>query len=270
MSLDKSALELVQDTVLAAENQANDHTAFEIATLPDAMSIFSLEKYQEQRNRFRATFATNTLADYINYVNQNNGSESYINAKNMSANTIFDIGDIDEPGHCEHKAGLLLVKSPEYSAILDINGQRLSQRALSEFLEDWSHYIDVLDANGEEMETRTAINSIRRITIESLLKGENQISNMSESKSTLETIEAKSGDAPLPAWIYFECKPYEGFNNRTFAMRISVSTAHNDPKLRATIQTIEKHKAEMGSELAALIKEGSPDINTYLGTLYTD
>jgi len=168
MSLDRSALELIQETILTAENKADSRSEFAISTISKNMQIVSLEKYQEFRNRFRAEFETETLADYIAYVKENSGSHSYINAGVMRAVTVFDIGDEDEAGHCEHKAKLAMVKTPEYSAVLGVNGERISQRVLAEFIEDWMPNISVVDADGEDMENKVAINAIRRITIENL------------------------------------------------------------------------------------------------------
>ena len=271
MSLDRSALEHIQELSIAAEKiTEGGKTFFETVVLPKSMAVYSLEQHQKYRNRFRAEFYTKTLADYLDYVKDNDGECVYVNPAAMRAVTIFDIGDNTNPGHCKHKAKLSLEETPEYKAVLGINEQRLSQRQLAEFVEDWIPNISVVDANGNDMESRVAINAIRRITIESISKGESQISNMSQSKSALESIEARSGDFALPAWITFDCAPYEGFADRLFAMRLSVSTAQGEPKLRATIQKLEKHKVEMANELSTKVKAYLPDVDAYLGTIDTE
>ena len=133
MSLDRSALEHIQELSITAEKiTEGGKTFFETVVLPKNMAVYSLEQHQQCRNRFRAKFETETLADYLTYVKHNSGKCVYVNTAAMRAVTVFDIGDNTKPGHCEHKAKLSLEKTPEYLSILKINEQRLSQRHLAE------------------------------------------------------------------------------------------------------------------------------------------
>ncbi|PCI14287.1 MAG: hypothetical protein COB71_02870 [Thiotrichales bacterium] len=81
-------------------------------------------------------------------------------------------------------------------------------------VEDTDTPVIAIDKDDKEVDTKLAINSIRKITVEAIKKGDHEHSNLSASKSSLEKIEAKGDN--LPAAFIFKSKPYEDLSEREF------------------------------------------------------
>lgn len=264
MSIDKSAIEHIQKT--ATDIREVEQTDFPTVAISKSLELCSLEEFQKHRNYFRGIFNTNTCDDFLGYVAENNGSSCFINAETMSAQSIFDLGDSEAPGHAKHRAILTLDKSAPYIEVLANNNRRTSQRELAEWIEDYRDFIEVLDENGEEMQNTAAVAAIRRITIEAVRKQGNDQRTFGESKSAMESIDAKSEDGPMPAWILFTCKPYEDLKERTFHSRISIITRGEEPQLTTRIIKLDVIKEEMATEFKGLLADKyEGDIKFYLG-----
>ncbi|MGH1371160.1 MAG: DUF2303 family protein [Cellvibrionaceae bacterium] len=244
-----------------------DTTKTPLAALPDDMKIASLEQYMEFRSNFRGEFSTISIEEFVSYSNSDLcvAASCFINAIEMKAVSFFDIGDIESPGHCRHKAILTLEKTAEYKALLSIDGLQISQKKLAEWIEDWHEAITVLDPDGNDIETKRAIAAIRNITIEEKRSLESSQESFSSSKSAMEKIEAKSRDAE-PAFIEFDCVPYSHLQKRKFLLRLSIITS-GEPKLVARIIRHESAIEEMGNELQQTLDEGmdSSRITTFVG-----
>jgi len=85
----------------------------------------------------------------------------------MSARAFFDIGTLDAPGHCNHRAIVELNTTAAYRAIKGIDGDRLTQQDLAEFIEDWQDAIKAFEKPGDEttMSLKAAAEAIRNVTI---------------------------------------------------------------------------------------------------------
>ena len=264
MSIDKTAIEHIQKT--ATDLREVENTDFPTIALSESLKLHDLEKYQQYRNYFRGIFETKTCKDFLEYVSENKGANCFINADSMSAKSIFDLGDKESPGHAKHQANLTLKKSAPYIELLANNETRMNQRELAEWIEDYRDFIEVLDENGEEMQNTAAVAAIRRITIEAIRKQGNEQRTFGESKSAMESIDAKSEDGPMPAWILFTCKPYEDLKEQTFHSRISITTRGDEPKLTMRIIKLDVIKEEMATEFKELLaKEHDGDMKFYLG-----
>jgi uncharacterized protein YfdQ (DUF2303 family) len=88
---------------------------------------------------------------------------------------------------------------------------------------------------------------VRSITIEGLRKVEASEQQLSSSRSAFEHVLASSKDT-LPTHIYFKCVPYQGFDERTFVMRLGIRTS-DKPAIVLRVINREQHDEEMADEL---------------------
>lgn len=255
--MEKAAVELLQKTanipeVLAAAKSVTSDSP--MIVLPEGYRLTDLESSMPYRRSYRGTFSTDSVPDYIEYIKMFDvdGSKCFISSTSMSAKTIFDMGDVAKPGHQEHEARLVMAKTSAYEAILDLNGNRLDQKDLAEWIEDWRDFIKAEDTTGAAMTASAAAQAVRKITIEATRKMESEVGDFSEHMSELEKIEASSSMA-MPAWLYFTCKPYNDLSEVQFGLRISIMTGGDKPAFRVRITQLESIKEEITAEFKELI-----------------
>ena len=265
MSIDKSAIEHIQKT--STDLREVENTDHKVIAITPSLELKSLEQYQEFRNQFRGKFHTSSMKDYEEYLSEHNGTNCFIDIDSMSSNSIFDLGDKEKPGHAKHTASLKLKKTAPYSELIRHDQSPGNQRELAEWIEDWKDYIQIIDETGADMDIVPAVAAIRRITIEAIRKQGNETRTFGESKSSLESIDAKSEDGNMPAWIVFTCKPYEDLPEHTFHSRISILTSTDKPKLVTRIIQLEAIQEEIATEFKELLKKDLPkEIDIFIGT----
>ena len=64
-----------------------------------------------------------------------------------------------------------------------------------------------------------------------------------------------SSKEPIPELVYFKCTPYEGLEERTFVLRVSILTTDDKPRLVLRIQRLQLHVEQMASELAQTVSD---------------
>lgn len=236
---------------------------------PDGLEIVSLERYQEGRYRFRGSLKTTSISDFVKYsvsYSDTPGVRCFIDAEDMSAKTIFNLGTIAAPGHADNSAVIGLKKTSPFSAVLSVNGRRQGQKELAEWLEDWRDFLLAFDAEGNTLDIKQAIGAVRRITIESSRSSDHEDSDFSAKKSIMENVEAKSKDI-MPAAFEFKCTPYEELQERAIKLRYSILTSHDTPALVLRIVQLENLEEQMAQEFRDLLAskfEGS-QIETFIG-----
>ncbi|QXB92558.1 MULTISPECIES: YfdQ family protein [Providencia] len=236
---------------------------------PEGLEIVNLEKYQNNRYRFRGSLKTTSISDFVKYCigySDADGVRCFINAEDMSAKTIFNLGTIAAPGHADNSAVIGLKKTSPFSAILSVNGRRQGQKELAEWLEDWRDFLLAFDAEGNSLDIKQAIGAVRRITIESSRSSDHEDSDFSAKKSIMENVEAKSKDI-MPAAFEFKCTPYEELQERAIKLRYSILTSHDTPALVLRIVQLENLEEQMAQEFRDLLAskfEGS-QIETFIG-----
>lgn len=250
----------------------NSHQS--VAALHKDFVLENLEKFELQRARFRGKFSTaepDALASYAKNKGANNAS-CFINAQQMSAALIFNIGSDAEPGHCDDKAHLGLEMTAPYKALLGIVDKRLAQKDVAEFIEDWRQLMSAsseadVDGNVTALPLAKAIHAIRKITIEAKATTESESRNFGATSTSMDSIDVKSADMP-PAFLHFTCEPYRGLAVRTFDLRLSVIT-DRQPALTLRIVRHETVQEEMAKEFEGLINsklgEIEPAIKTFIG-----
>lgn len=226
-------VKLIQDTAVQAQ-KANRLDGTERAViLSDGQKVESLEKISVTRFRYRGQYTTNVLADFETFSRKTCGegaAQVFVSIDDMSAKAFFNLGTLADPGHGDHTATLKLKPTAAFSALNAIHGQKLTQKQLAEWLEDWNLNVAPSYASGDDKTLQRAITAIRKITIKSKAQSTSQTGNFAASRSAMEEIEAQSGN-DLPDGFTFYCEPYLGLAARTFKLSLSVLTGDDDPKL---------------------------------------
>ncbi len=267
--LDASAIKEVRDMSFSnlLEERLSSADCPAVA-LPESVRIHSLESLQDGRFRFRGKMETANILDFSRYCKKfaDVGVRSFINADNMAAVTVFNLGTLATPGHADNTAVLKLKRTAPFQALLNINGSKNSQKDLAEWLEDWSEYLLAFTADGEVLDIKKAVGGVRKITIESSSAADHEDSDFGAKRSVMESVEAKSKEV-MPAAFEFKCMPYEGLGERRFKLRYSVLTGGNAPVLVLRIVQLETAEEQMATEFRELLESNFADVEveTFIG-----
>ncbi len=125
--LDSGTFQQVKDLVLSGYHLNDIHgLACPTALLPQNTSVESLERYSLERFRFRGAMDTTSIDDFVRYsvayALEEEKARCFIDADNMLARSIFNIGTLDNPGHADNVASIKLKKTAPFRALLAING----------------------------------------------------------------------------------------------------------------------------------------------------
>ncbi|MCK8543196.1 YfdQ family protein [Yersinia ruckeri] len=268
-ALNSSAIQEIRNMAMTTlvEEKLSSADCLTIA-LPDNVAIHNLEKFQNGRFRFRGNLKTNSIDEYVKYSSgyAGNGVRCFIDADDMSAKTVFNLGTLEEPGHADNTANLSLKKTAPFRELLAIDGQKKRQKELAEWLEDWREYLMAFDADGNILDIRQAVGAVRRITIESTSSADHEDNDFSGKRSIMETVEAKSKDI-MPAGFEFKCVPYEGLGERRFKLRYSILTGGDVPVLVLRIVQLEGEQEKIAQEFRDLLisKFTGIEIETFIG-----
>lgn len=266
--MDESAIRLIQQTAIGANDNRQARMPEGTIALPDNFRIHDLDQYLENRRRYRGGFTTASLSDFVAHVIANKGeSQGYIDADKLSATVFFNLGDVLSPGHGDWTATLQLKATAAYRALLGVAGKQLSQRELIEWLEDWNGNVDgFLGPDDAYVNASAAIEAIRKINIKSTKDSTHVEQERRASRSAMEEVEASAGPS-LPSRINFRCEPYLGLPERSFALRLSVLTSHEEPTLVLRIASLEEQKEAIAKDFKeVLIREVGDAATMTIGT----
>lgn len=235
--------------------------------LPDNLKLHDLEHYSAWRHRARGTMKTSCIPDFAKYVLLQRYDEPkpvIFVGRDTSAVAVLNLGDAMEPGHADNLAVLQLQPTAAFTALTKIDGTYLSQKQAVEFLEDWIDQCSFFSTSADTpsvITKGTALQALRKLTIEAARKVESVSANFKETMSAFESVEATSS-LTLPDLIYFDCTPYEGLSQRSFVLRLSVITSDEKPKLCLRIRQLEQHQEQMSAELMSLVEQALPSDDT--------
>lgn len=268
--LDGTAISQIQNMAVASLSlDAIEKSLCPAIVLPNDFKVSSLENLQEGRFRFRGEMKTTSISDFVKYSIKNaieEGVSCFIDANEMSAKTIFNIGTIGEPGHADNTALVKLKQTAPFSALLKIDGVKYRQKELAEWLEDWRDYLMAFDAEGNVLDIKQAISAVRRITIESTRSAEHEDHDFSAKRSVLESVEARSKDV-MPTAFQFTCTPYDELKERSIKLRYSVLTGGDVPTLVLRIVQLENLEEQIAQEFRSLLCDefDESEIETFIG-----
>lgn len=254
MSLTSEAIQLITDNALIATGKPLS-TFTPTVVLPSGAEVVNLEKFQAGRSRFRGVFSTNSLADFGKYVTDRAvvTAKGFIDQDEMSCMTIFNIGDAASPGHADDRATLKLKPTAGYKAVLAIGGKAMSQKDLSDWIEDWNGSLKAVGEDLQDISLVKAIAAVRTITIKAASESEHTVRETGASRSAMDAIEATSKET-LPTSLLFSVVPFEGLSVREIILRISVITSGVQPVLKLRWISEEVQREEIAQEFKSVLE----------------
>ncbi|KGT87214.1 hypothetical protein NG99_23610 [Erwinia typographi] len=268
--LDSGTFKQVRDLIMSGYHLADiQKLPCPTALIPENTHVESLEVFSLERFRFRGAMETTSIDDFVRYsVGYASGDEParcFIDADNMLARSIFNIGTLENPGHADNVSTIKLKKTAPFRAVLAIDGNRLSQKQIAEWLEDWSEYLTAFDADGKIIDISKAAQAVRRITIQQATQQDHEDGDFSGRKSLMQSVEATSKDV-MPVAFEFKCVPYEGLTERRFSLRNSLITG-DEPRFVLRIVQLEAQEEAIANEFRDLLIEKFDDepVLTFIG-----
>lgn len=260
--MDHQAIEKIQALVHAAQI-GSPGTDVPTMLVPEGYKLQSLEQYQTTPSRFRGTFATSSIEDYGNYVNEEEEARVFVDIDAMRAKAFFNLGDPTGPGHGDHTASLGLEKTGAFEACLQANGSSFAQKELAHWIEDWQHCITGIDSNGQELDSKKLANAVRKIEIKATTERSHEDGDWNTKRTGMDALDASAGES-TPDIIRFHCLPYEGLSYRTFEMRVSILTDDTKPRLKLRIVGLETAQEEMAKEFKQVLANELDETTTLL------
>jgi uncharacterized protein YfdQ (DUF2303 family) len=268
--MDAPAIQLIQDTAVkaAGENQITVEKN-KIILAGEKQKVIDLERYMQNRTRFRGLYETTSIVDFSNHVikraETSDNIHLFINQKTFAAEAIYNYGTEQAPGHCDDRGMLQLEATAAYIALNQINGRKLSQKDLIDFIEDWNGFIQPIDQDGAQYSLAGAVASIRKITIAAKSEQTTAVGDFKQSVSAFDEIEAKADN--VPAGFEFHCVPYTGLRSVVFRLRLSILTSEKDPVLVLRITGLEQEKENIAQGFKQdLLTAIGDKAEAYLGT----
>lgn len=282
MSLDRAALELIQDTALnAAVPQPVAGVSRPTLTAGPNHKLLDIEHLYPGRSRFRGHLTTNSLADFIAYTKgrwaQWNSASSapakddgqgvppwvpvFIDADAMKAKAHFNLGTVAAPGHGDDAATLTLKPTAVFAAINAIKGKRLDQKALAEFLEDWRTVVRPFDGDFGELTLAKAVTAIRKVKITELRDTDHSEGALKVAKTSLEQVEASSIET-IPGYLGFDIEPYAGLQPVALRLRLSVITSDDKPTFTLRIVREEEELEKIAQDFKRVLFDDLKDAAT--------
>lgn len=261
--MDKQAIETIGSHVLAAK--VFEMTEGAAVSVPCDHDLKSLEAFNATRDRFRGFLETSSLEDWTIYTNENsdaNASSVFISKDDMTADAIIDLGTAETPLHCQHKARLMMERTPIFSAANNVNEQRLSQDEAAEWLEDWGEHLAVIDKDDEEMKLSEAVAAIRRIEVNKQSNADFEAGESHAKLSRSEQIEAKSRGRQVHS-LRLTCVPYEGLEPVQVEIRLIVLPS-DTPTIRFRILRLAETKEAIAQDFKSKIKDSVKNIPVYV------
>jgi uncharacterized protein YfdQ (DUF2303 family) len=273
--MDSSAINAIRD--LTAADRANasiygdSNVSIPLVVVPENHKLLDLERYTDQPARFRGHFSTRQIQEFIEYINDKGGKDTgiFVNPEDAEAKAIMNMGFTDAPLWGDHTASLLLKKQPEFAALLDQQNKRLTQQDFIDFAEDWQDHIIFVDDQDVQINSKAAINAIRRITVSATQNSESSVGNFSASQSSMDAIEVKAAGATPPYGFKFLFNPYESFQSRIFTCQLRAITDGKSVSLKYRIVGLDQHINSIGVEFKELLEKSITEtgVGFYTGTM---
>lgn len=230
--MDGTAIKAIGDLAVAAANA--EYLGTPTPALFHDGKLISIEHLQAGRSRFRGKLVTASLADFVSYVRTRaHGSapaRGFIDADSLNAVCYFNLGDESAPGHADDLAVLALLPTAAYSAAREIDGRKLHQKALAEWMEDWASQLTAVSETGEPIPLSAAIAAVRSVKVKQISESTNTVRNFGATRSALEEIEAQAvGATALPPALAFRFTPYLGLAEQTAELRIAFIADEDKP-----------------------------------------
>ncbi|MAX33706.1 MAG: hypothetical protein CME72_11660 [Halomonadaceae bacterium] len=260
--MNKDALQHLEQSHKTGTEVAGGHALI----LGSEFKLADLEKFQDHRRRFRGQFDTEGLTAFTAYVGERSreGVPVFIDRERMAARCYIDIGEQARAGHCEHVATLTLPKTPEFKAFSRANASTFDQDDIVELLEDWGHLMEFTNSEGEILEYRKVLHAFRKVSIDDLTSIDSEKQEHSSQVGVMSKVTVKHADR-LPTVITWRFAPYDGLEERDFAMRVATITK-GGPNFRLRAMALDATEKEIAREFAEKIEGELDSCECLLGT----
>lgn len=240
--------------------------------LPDKHAIKSLELLQQKPDRFRGTYKTNLIGEYLCYLEEFSTAYTsiFIDQNEMTANTILDMSNDGISLWGEHKALVTLKKTPAYTALLRFCNGNLEQQAFIDFAEDWQEHIQFYFGDPQYIEKvpfAEHIKTLRKLTVKSTSTTDQTTNNFSVSRSAMEAIDVSANGSKPPTGFLFTTMPYEGFDQVPFNCQLRAISTDKDVKLKYRIGKLETLQETIAQEFRDKIKQSAQALRIFIGNM---
>lgn len=273
--MDNTAIKAITDLALSqAANDAISGKGIDAVVISKDQQLQSLEHLNAVPDLFRGKFSTSVLDEFNAYINKHGYPDTavFIDQDNMTAHSIIDMGDHADPQWGKHRAGIGLINTPAYNALLVSSDRTLQQQDFIDFAEDWQD--NILFYFGDEAVTGPAafkkiIQTLRRLKVSANASTEQTVGNFSATRSAMESIEIKAGQDELPTGFIFTATPHDGFEKVAFDCQLRAVNDDKNVKLKYRIGQLDLHKEQIANAFRDKIKAGitKEGVSIFIGNM---
>ncbi|GLX90627.1 hypothetical protein Pfra02_31950 [Pseudomonas fragi] len=181
-------------------------------------------------------------------------AKGFINQDEMTCSVLFNLGTEEAPGHADDRAALKLKATAGYQAVQAISGRAMSQKDMSDWIEDWNSTLSAAGENNQSISLVKAIAAVRTITVKASSESDHTVSETRASRSAMDTIEATSKET-LPTSLIFSVVPFEGLTEQQIQLRVSVITSGAQPALKLRWVSEEVQREDIAQEFKAVLEK---------------
>lgn len=232
--MEQAAVKQISELAIAAQGKMPIKVSenASIAIVPESFQLHSTERFNPQRDRFRGQHTTSSIESFSEYVKFRNPQEdvnlqTFIDTDDgLRAKTFFNLGDEIDPGHGDDTAILSLERKAEFHKALQVNGRRLDQQQLIDFVDDWAEFLEAHNESGQ-IDLDKAIRALRKVKITKGSELDSQVRDFGHQVSAMEKLEATGVDENLPHFFLLNTECFHGLNLRQVKLSLRIS-ANND------------------------------------------
>ena len=271
--MENSAKEIVELAL-----PVNDLSRGQLVAIHENFKVHDLEQFQAGRNRARGVLKTPSFEDFKSYVLGNTQSENsvpevkvyapvFVDHKNVSATAILNFKVVGlAQGHCDHKAVLQLEPTVVWEKLNQLKDNKLNQKRFATLLEDWASVFAATSETGETIHIAEAINAVRNMKVGASSTTDSSVSNMQETRSVFDKVEASSTAGKLPSYFEIIDPAYVGLDDKTIRLRLVVNSSDGEPSFALQIVKEELLRNEIIQEFKGKVIVLFPDNPVRIGT----
>ncbi len=271
--MENSAKEIVELAL-----PVNDLSRGELVAIHENFNVHDLEQFQAGRNRARGVLKTPSFEDFKSYVLGNTQSENsvpevkvyapvFVDHKNVSATAILNFKVVGlAQGHCDHKAVLQLEPTVVWEKLNQLKDNKLNQKRFATLLEDWASVFAATSETGETIHIAEAINAVRNMKVGASSTTDSSVSNMQETRSVFDKVEASSTAGKLPSYFEIIDPAYVGLDDKTIRLRLVVNSSDGEPSFALQIVKEELLRNEIIQEFKGKVIVLFPENPVRIGT----
>lgn len=271
--MENSAKEIVELAL-----PVNDLSRGQLVAIHENFNVHDLEQFQAGRNRARGVLKTPAFEDFKTYVLSNTQSENsvpevkvyapvFVDHKNVSATAILNFKVVGlAQGHCDHKAVLQLEPTVVWEKLNQLKDNKLNQKRFATLLEDWASVFAATSETGETIHIAEAINAVRNMKVGASSTTDSSVSNMQETRSVFDKVEASSTAGKLPSYFEIIDPAYVGLDDKTIRLRLVVNSSDGESSFALQIVKEELLRNEIIQEFKEKVIDLLPDNPVRIGT----